>query len=174
MDRSGTAIAGATTSTYTLTEADRTARMTVVVVGRKSGYTARGHVSAATTSSVLGRLTSYAPTLRGARRVGYDLSFSHGTWGPGLLRYSYQWCRSGVAIPGATGTGYLVTVADRLRQISVTMIGRKDGYAAQARTSKPLRIWGEFTGGDPVITGFDPAMFPSQRSLAPGPRPRRT
>jgi hypothetical protein len=129
--------------------------MTVVVIGRKTGYAARGHVSKATTP-VLGRLISYAPIVRGEQRVGYPLNLSHGTWGPGLLRYSFQWYRTGVAIPGATGRTYVVTEADRLRQITVTMIGRRDGYAAQARTSKPVRIWGEFTGGTPEITHFDP------------------
>ena len=153
--RSGTAITGATASTYRLTEADRTRPMTVVVIGRRTGYAARGHVSKATT-----------PCSAGSSRTRRSSEASRG-WA------IHSTCRTAPGVPGCFGTAFSGTAPgwpspgrraartwsrrpDRLRQITVTMIGRRDGYAAQARTSKPVRIWGEFTGGTPEITHFDP------------------
>ena len=134
--RNGVAITGATASTYLLGASDRTARITVTVVGRKTGYTTVVKTSAATLAVATGTLTAApVPRITGTTRVGSRLTAVAGTWGPAPVTLSYQWRRNGVAITGATASTYLLAGADKGARITVAVIGRKTGYTTVARTS---------------------------------------
>ena len=67
--RAGTAISGATASTYTLTTSDLGKTLTVHVIGKKSGYATVSKTSAKT-SAIAGQLTYATPTISGTLRVG--------------------------------------------------------------------------------------------------------
>ncbi|CAN7460242.1 carboxypeptidase regulatory-like domain-containing protein [Terrabacter sp. LjRoot27] len=151
--RSGTAISGATASTYTLTTADQTKTMTVKVTGTKAGFTSAARTSAATTA-VLGALTAPTPTISGTKAVGYTLTAVPGSWGPAPVTLTYQWYRSGTAISGATASTYRLTTTDQTKTITVKVTGSKSGYLTVARTSAATTaVLGSFTAPTPTLSG---------------------
>jgi hypothetical protein len=80
-------------------------------------------------------LTPGTPQVSGRPVVGSTLTAAPGTWGPAPVTLSYQWLRSGVAVPGATGTTYPVTAADLGATLSVRVTGAKTGYTTVAKVS---------------------------------------
>ncbi|MCE1180399.1 MAG: carboxypeptidase-like regulatory domain-containing protein [Micrococcales bacterium] len=134
--RSGVAISGATASGYTLTGADYAKTITVRVTGAKAGYATVAKTSAATAAVAIGSLTpTPVPTITGTKKVGYRLTATPGAWGPAPVTLSYQWFRSGVAISGATASGYTLTGADYAKTITVRVTGRKTGYTTVTKAS---------------------------------------
>ncbi|MGO4599716.1 hypothetical protein [Terrabacter sp. 2RAF25] len=133
--RTGTPVAGATTSSYLLGPADLGKSMRVQVVGRAVGYASATRSSANTAAVALGLLVAPTPTLTGTARVGSRLTLRAGTWGPAPVSLSYQWYRSGVAITGARGTSYVLQAADRGRTVKVAVTGRKASFATTVRLS---------------------------------------
>jgi hypothetical protein len=129
--RSGTAISGATASTYKLTTTDQTKTITVKVTGTKSGYTTAARTSAATTA-VLGSFTAPTPTLSGTQKVGYTLTANPGTWSPTPSTPTYQWYRSGTAISGATAKTYKLTSTDKGTYVKVRVAGARSGYLTRS------------------------------------------
>lgn len=132
--RDGKAISGATTSSYTLTKADRGKRIQVTVTGTRSGYDAASRTSA-TTAAVKGVLTSAKPKIVGTASVGKTLTVRPGTWKPSPVSLTYRWYRNGKAISGATKSTYRLTSADRGKRITVRVTGKKSGYVTASRTS---------------------------------------
>lgn len=80
------------------------------------------------------------PTIAGTAAKGQRLTARAGVWSPAPVTLRYQWKRSGVNIPGATGVTYLLGVADIGKTITVTVTGSKTGYTTLARTSAKTRI----------------------------------
>jgi len=53
------------------------------------------------------------PTITGTPVAGHTLTCNKGSWsGSAPKTFAYRWLRNGVAIPGATSTGYMVASAD--------------------------------------------------------------
>ena len=152
--RSGTAISGATASTYTLTASDQTKTMTVKVTGVLSGYVSRSSTSAAT-AAVLGVFAAPVPTISGTKAVGYTLNAGLGTWTPAATTYTYQWYRSGAAISGATASTYKLTSTDVGKTMTVKVTGVRSGYVTKsvvsAATSAVLKVF--TTAPVPTISG---------------------
>lgn len=102
-------------------------------------------VKAATTalSGAIGGLekplthTGRNPAISGPAKVGATLTVHPGNWQPAPVSLSYQWYRSGKAIPGATGSTYTLGAADRRHTICVAVTGTKPGYATVTEFSKP-------------------------------------
>ncbi|WP_457962742.1 hypothetical protein M1E17_14660 [Arthrobacter sp. D1-29] len=94
------------------------------------------------------------PVISGSPRAGYTLTAAPGTWSPAPVTLSYQWYRTGIAIPGATASTYKLTTSDIGKTITVRVIGRKTGYTALGKTSTPTAaITGTLTAPVPTITG---------------------
>jgi hypothetical protein len=72
--------------------------------------------------------------------VGSELTSVGGSWSPGEVSYSYQWNRDGVAIPGATSSGYLLSAADAGTYVSVTVTGREIGFTTVSETSSGVSV----------------------------------
>ena len=132
--RSGIAITGATGYKYTLAAADLGRAMRVRVTGTKPGYTTAARYSGTTSPVAAGTLTAGRPWMAGYARFGYTLTANPGTWTSGTA-FRYQWYRSGVAIPGATGRYYRIVWADRYDTLSVRVVGSKAGYTTAVRYS---------------------------------------
>jgi hypothetical protein len=150
--REGTAIAGATGSSYRTTAADASKRISLVVTGSKSGYTTAAKTSAAVVVKPA-PLTSATPTVTGKPTVGGKVGAKTGTWTTGTT-FTYQWKRNGQAISRATAATYAPTASDANRAITVVVTGTKPGHTAVARTSnaatvKPLTL----TTGTPGVKG---------------------
>ncbi|WEO77971.1 carboxypeptidase regulatory-like domain-containing protein [Cryobacterium sp. SO2] len=133
--RAGTAITGATASTYTPVTADAGATLTVTVTGSKSGYVTVAKASAATAMVTGGVLTAPASTVTGTTTVGQTLTAKAGTWTPATVTLGYQWLRSGTAISGATASTYKLVAADAGKSITVKVTGTKSGFTTVAKTS---------------------------------------
>lgn len=133
--RSGTAIPGATRTSYTLTSADYGKRISVKVTASKAGYTRTAKMSASTAAVLKKISASPIPAISGAPRIGAVLTAKPGAWKPSPVTLTYQWYRSGIAIPGATRSTYTVTRSDAGAKLTVRVTGRKSGYASASRTS---------------------------------------
>ena len=153
-NRNGTAITGATSSSYTLVAADYSNYISLTVTASATNYTP---VSRTTVNSylVLNQLTSApVPTITGNSSVGSVLTVDPGTWGPAPVTLSYQWYRNNVAISGAYGTTYTLVAADDLTNITVGVTGSKSGYGDEIRVSSALNIGAQFTNHNaPTISG---------------------
>lgn len=115
--RSGTAISGATASTYVLTSADVGTTITVSATGT-GNYS--GTVTSAATAMVTTPLTAIAP-ISGTATVGSVLTAGART--PSAATVTFQWRRDGVAIAGATASTYTLVSADLGTTITVTATG---------------------------------------------------
>ncbi|WP_394280030.1 peptidoglycan DD-metalloendopeptidase family protein [Microbacterium sp.] len=151
--RGSSRIPGATTSRYTLRDADGGHKIWVRVAGRKPGYTMATRSS--TSRTVLRVLTVPASvSVTGDKTVGTTLTASVGTWGPKPVSFRYQWLRDGKNIPGAKGRTYRLTDADATHRISVRAAGLKGGYATVRRTSPAFLVkWAFASAPTPKITG---------------------
>ncbi|TNM43293.1 hypothetical protein FHP29_06260 [Nocardioides albidus] len=136
--RAGVAIQGATTQQYQVTAADAGKALAVRVTGTRTGYVPTSRTSATTPAAADGAFTDVpVPTITGTTAVGATLTADAGVWTPAATTTTYQWLRSGVEIPGATGPTYRLTPADAGRQITVRVRGERSGYAPDAATSAP-------------------------------------
>lgn len=134
--RDGTAISGATGSTYTIVAADLNAAITLRATGSLPGRTptvslsnaigaGQGPAPAATSS----------PSITGTPKVGLRVTAVAPTWSLTGVQETRQWLRNGVAIPGETATTYLVRTADVGAAITVAYTGRIPGRADGLVTS---------------------------------------
>ncbi|MDI9890492.1 beta strand repeat-containing protein [Microbacterium sp. IEGM 1404] len=152
--RNGTAISGATASTYTVGAADVGAEITVTAAAIKTGYTRTPLTSTAMTAIAGTFATAPTPSVTGSAQVGGTLVGVTGTWSPQPDGLSYQWTRNGTPIDGATGASYLLVEADRGAQVRLAVTGTKAGYTTLTRTSAAKTILGVFTTTPtPSITG---------------------
>ncbi len=115
-----TAIAGATSQTYTLTTADvgATIRALVTATNAEGSGTALSDPTAVVSGAGAPYPTT-APAISGNARQGSTLSASNGSWsGSGSLSYRYQWQRCNAsgsgcsAIDGATSSSHQLVAAD--------------------------------------------------------------
>ena len=142
--RGGTAISGATSSSYTLVAADLNYSISVTVVATATNYTATT-VTSAGTAAVLDKLTATpTPLITGNSTVGSLLTVNPGTWAPATVTLAYQWYRNSIAIAGATATTYTLVAADDLTVITVKVTGSKSGYGDVTTTSATFQVGQQF------------------------------
>jgi DNA/RNA endonuclease G (NUC1) len=150
--RDGTAISGATASTYTVVAADRGHKLSVTVTGSKDGFETVSKTSAAVTVANV-FAAAPVPTISGTPSVGSTLTATAGTWSPSAT-LAYQWLRDGSPISGATTSTYVVAAADRGHKLSVTVMGSASGYQSASKTSAALSVANVFPSvPTPTISG---------------------
>ena len=139
--RNGSSIAGATGSTYTLTTADYTKTVSLRVTGSKPGYTDGTSVSNQIAVTAGGALQIVGiPTISGSATPGGSLAVTSGSWSPAATKVRYQWLRSGVPIPSATGANYRMTSDDAGRDISATVFASATGFNEGAATAAAVSV----------------------------------
>ena len=122
--RDGSAITGATRSTYTLTQAD-VGRNVSVRCSYTDNYGTSESVVSSATAAVLNdnALPIGSVTIIGTARQGQtlfaDLSELTDADGINASTATYQWLRGGSAITGATGSSYTLTQIDVGQHVSV-------------------------------------------------------
>ncbi|MHA7269701.1 CAP domain-containing protein [Arthrobacter sp. HLT1-20] len=163
--RSGTAIPGATASSLLLGPDDLNKSISVRVTGAKAGFTTVSMTSAGVV--VAGVLLAPVPTVSGAAVVGSTLAALSGTWTAGTA-LKYQWLRSGVAIPGATGSSLMLGPADLGKVMTVTVTGSLAGYSTESRSSpaSAVVVAGVLLAPLPGISGA--ASVGSTLTVSPG------
>ncbi|WP_462157485.1 DUF4347 domain-containing protein [Pseudoalteromonas sp. GB56] len=140
--RGGVAIAGATGTSYMLTQDDVGSQITVSASYTDGGSTAES-VTSSPTSSVAN--VNDAPTgnvtISGTPTQGETLTASNSLADEdGLGAITYQWLRDGVAISGATNSAYVLTQDDVGTQISVTASYTDGGSTLESVTSAQTAV----------------------------------
>ncbi len=160
-------IAGATSSTYTLVEADEDKTVKVRVSFTDDDGNAETLTSAATAAVAAGpnRPATGAPTISGTGQVGQVLTAdTSGITDPDSLTnvtYSYQWVRvddgSDSDIAGATSSTYTLVEADEDKTIKVRVSFTDDRGHAETLASAPTAAVAarpnRAASGSPTITG---------------------
>ena len=150
----GSAITGATASTYVPTSTDIGKTITVKVTGNLTNYVTQSKISVAT-AKVQGVLTAATPSISGDAVVGSTLTANTGSWSPGDVAFAYEWQRDGSPITGADDPTYQLTSSDIGKAITVKVTGTLAGYVSQTKTSDPTsKVLEVFTDPPtPKITG---------------------
>ena len=136
--RGGTAISGATSSTYTLVQADVGLKITVTVSYTDDGGTAESLTSAETAAvanvndSPTGSVTITGTATQKQMLTAVTTTIADAD---GLGTFSYQWKRGGTAITGGTSSTYTLVQADVGLKITVTVSYTDDGGTAESLTS---------------------------------------
>jgi surface antigen len=135
----GVAIADATSSAFTPTEAQLDQRLTVRVTAHADGYQPHTAATSPTSPVLLGQAAfTTAPSLTGSALVGHTLTASPGRFTPAGATPGYQWLRGGVAISGATSRTYTLRPADVGHRVAVRVTVSAPQWAptiALARTT---------------------------------------
>ena len=133
--QNGTAIAGATSATYTPSISQQGKTMSVRVTGTRLGYPAAVATSAATGAVLPGTLrATTSPTVRGTSQLGRVLSATEGTWTPAPSTVRYRWLSGGNVVSGATRSTFVPSVGAVGRSLAVQVIASRSGYADVVKT----------------------------------------
>ncbi|KQQ05865.1 MULTISPECIES: hypothetical protein [unclassified Rathayibacter] len=154
--RNGTAISGATSSSYVVASADSGTSLTVSVTGTKYGYTPATRTSSAIQIGLPLQTLMPTPTITGSLTVGSTLTANPGTWDSGTT-LTYQWKKNnGVYISGATAKTYVLRSTDVGAVVSVSVTSTKPGYSPATKSTSangPVTNGAVITGATPTITG---------------------
>lgn len=134
--RNGTAIEGATATSYVLTPADVDAAISVKVTASQDGYEDGTATSGAKTVAKGAQAANTAlPAVSGTPANGQTLSATTGTWDRPDQTFTYQWTRNGAAITGATAATYRVGISDVATKLAVVVTASRAGYEDGRATS---------------------------------------
>ena len=161
--RNGSAIKGATKSTYVPSTSDNGKSLSVKLSASKSGYGAVSAVTSAAknyTVTATGSLViNGTPKVAGSALTVSNLTYSTTAGVIASPTRTYQWYASGKAISGATNASYTPTGAVAGKALTVRVTGRTSGFASHTATSttsaKVLKgtLAGNHTGPDIVKSG---------------------
>ncbi len=159
----GTAVTGATSSTFVLTKDQRGKKMSVRVTASKSGLTSGTATSEETAAVAGGPLENKTkPTITGQTLEGATLTADPGTWEPETVTpvFTYQWVADGANIAGATSRTYTLTSAEVGKTVTVKVTASANGFDSGTATSAGVgpidEPQGEITvTGGPSIAGTD-------------------
>ncbi len=147
--RNGAPIADATASTYTLTDSDDGATITVAVSGTRSGYLPS---TAAVSDALIGAprtppvsvaaMTATAPTItvKTRHKVVRKLVVATGQASVPGAQVTVQWLRNGKAITGATATTYRVTRKDRGAKVRARVTWTAVGHTGTQALTRAVRV----------------------------------
>lgn len=138
--RDGNYIAGATSSNYTVAQADGGHQISVGVLGARVTYTSVREYSQPVTVPGMSFTSAPSPTIVGEPAFASKLVASPGSWQPSPDSFTYQWYRDGRVIPGSTSASYTVGPDDGQHQISVVVKGVKLGYTTVAKASARVQV----------------------------------
>lgn len=134
-------IAGATTSSYTLTAADVGYTVQAVITAANLGGSTTASSSTAAAVTPLPPVQQSAPAISGFSQVGQPLSVSVGAWSNNPSAYAYQWqlCNSSggncTPISGATSSTYTPVSSQATSTLRVLVSASNAGGASSATTA---------------------------------------
>ncbi|MYY10044.1 Tat pathway signal protein [Streptomyces sp. SID4919] len=133
----GRAIAGATSSSYTVKGTYAGRKLTATVTARRSGWK-DGTAATAAVTVAKGKApkATKAPAITGTAKAGRTLKAAPGTWSPTATSYAYQWYANGARISGATKSSLVLKPAQRGKRITVKVTAHRTGHHSGAATSR--------------------------------------
>ncbi len=137
----GTAISGATSSSYIPATSDIGNALAVYVMAANTGGSSPP-VASAPTGAVINIIpaNSTVPTISGTAQVGQTLTATTGTWTNNPTSFTYQWNRTGAAISGATASSYVPVAADVGNTLTVSVVAANTGGSSPPATSAPTTV----------------------------------
>jgi len=156
----GVEIAGATSNTLTLTDAQASKTIGVAITSAQAGY---ARLSANATLAVKTAQTS-VPTITGLPTVGATLTAEPGQWTNGTM-LRYQWFAGQAQIAGARESTWVIAPKYAGMELTVKVTGTRTGYATFTETSKSKTegIGAPTISGEATIGGtltVDPGKWP--------------
>jgi hypothetical protein len=129
----GAAIAGATASTFTLTDAQLDTAVQCRVTATNIAAQAVATSPAVVPPRPAPPVNTARPTVTGTSRTGQKLTCAPGTF-TGASSFAFAWLRNGTAIAGANAATYALTKADvgKAIQCSVTATGAGGSVVAES------------------------------------------
>ncbi|MBS3648878.1 hypothetical protein KEU06_09690 [Pseudaminobacter sp. 19-2017] len=139
------AIAGATTNTFTITDAElgKRIRAEVTAINAVGSITATTVPTAVVAEAVLPPSVITAPRITGTARQYETLTVSDGEWNANdgtISGYTYEWKRSGVVIPGETGNTYTLTADDVGKRIQAFVTATNEAGSTTRATSQTSTV----------------------------------
>jgi hypothetical protein len=141
--RDGSAIGGATASTYVEGTADVGHQLSCQVTATNGQGSASA--TSASVTIVSTPVNSVAPTVTGTVAVGSSIRCDPGTW-TGSPTFSYVWLLDGKAISGVTASSYTPAASDAGHAVACRVTGTNDAGSAIA-TSAGVVVGGAGGGG---------------------------
>lgn len=138
---SSTVISGATSSTYTLVEADIGNQIKVRVTATNAAGSAFAESNLTASISGVAPVNTSLPTISGSSVARNTLSASVGSWSYSPTSYSYQWVRDGSNISGATSSTYTTVDSDYATNINVRVTAT-NSFGSNAANSTTRNIQG--------------------------------
>jgi hypothetical protein len=158
--RSGTAITGATASTYLVKAADIGFKLNYRITVGLDGWLPMVKTPSPSTSTIVAATFADVPT-PGISQSGLTLSVDVANSTPTQTSRTYQWYRGGVAVTGKTGVSYVLSSADWGKEVTVKVTYRRSGFTSVVR-------WAESaTGSYDWWISADPVL-PIIRNVADG------
>jgi hypothetical protein len=168
-------IAGATSSTYTVTTADVGTTISVLVTASNSAGSTSAFSAATAVVQPTGApaANTSPPTISGTVQAGQTLTASPGSWtGTQPITYAYQWqsCDSNgancAAIVGATATTYTPSVSDVGNTLEVSVTGSNSNGGATATSAPTATVQSASTGSTTIFSdGFESGDFSAWSSV---------
>ncbi|MBM7518695.1 family 78 glycoside hydrolase catalytic domain [Nocardioides nitrophenolicus] len=119
-----------------------------------AGNTEAVHRTTVTLADVDQIAAVVAPQVTGLAQYGATLTATDGSWNTKGLDLSREWLRDGKPIPGATGSTYVVGVADLGTRLSVRVTASKAGGSGVADSAAVGPVTAaELALGAPVVSG---------------------
>ena len=150
--RDGQPIPWETDTVYTPKPADLGHTLTFRVTGRQDGYVTKTLESKPIIVGP-GTLSDLRLGLAGTAKVGQTLktTFASSSY---MMQLRWQWFRSGVAIPAATGSIHVLTASDLGKSITAKVTATRTAYTTLVMESPALLIGpGTLTAPTPLISG---------------------
>jgi hypothetical protein len=133
----GSAISGATSSTFVATSGQVGDNLTVRVTATNSIGSAAATSTAVgpVTATVIAPTNSVLPVISGSPIVGSTLTTTTGTWTGSPTGFTEQWLANGSAISGATATTFVPTSAQLTDNITVTVTATNSAGSTAATST---------------------------------------
>jgi hypothetical protein len=139
--RNSVDIAGATSSTYLLVEADIGNPIRCVVTATNPLGAVSANSNATANVAGTAPVNTVAPAISGTATIGSTLTTSDGTWtGTPTPTFAYQWQRVTTNISGATSSTYVVQLADAGNTIRCVVTATNVAGSASANTANTASV----------------------------------
>jgi hypothetical protein len=136
----GTAISGATASTYKIAEGYYAQALTCRVTATNPAGSTSALSSPVTIAIGPALVATTKPYLYGNHVHGQYEYANHGVWKPAATSYTYQWYVGTTKISGATSYRYLVPLADKGKTLNCVVTARRTYWTAGAYRTAAVKI----------------------------------